>query len=279
MKIAAHYRPNDRNHESLTNLKLRHFGEALGAEFSPRGKPVKDADLVITSGFQRTNAIYDAMERGVPIIVLENPVWHYGDKSRTYTWAYNGLHGGGWVPDPVDLGKRPHPKLESWKAWDSGRITIFGQVPTDKAVRGHDIQRWVEDCRSVLPDTVFRPHPIMVPSRDWKDMEPFDECLANTSLAVTFTSTVGSETVIAGIPTIACHEGSLAYPVSSHSLSDTPVSPRRVAWIHGLSWRHWSTDEPLNTEYILGGYDEARSQAELGLYDNLSNGRSQPCPR
>ncbi len=219
------------------------------------------------------------MERGVPIIILENPVWHYGNKANTYTWAYNGLHGGGFVPEPPTGRKRPHPVLQTWKEWDEGRITIFGQVPTDKAVRGHDLDAWIQQAQQVLPDAVFRPHPICVPSKYHCEMEPFEDCLSATSLAVTFSSTVGSESVIAGIPTIACNAGSLAYPVSSHSLSDTPVSPRRAEWIHELSWRHWSTDETVDTDYILGGYDEAKVQAEAGQYDNMSNGRSQPCPR
>jgi len=271
MKVAAHLRPTD----SLTNVKVRHLGEAMGAEFSPRSHPVEDSDLVITAGFQITKANADAMRRGIPIIVLENPVWHDGNKSNTYTWAYNGLHGGGWTPDCSNLAERAHPALQPWKEWDSGQTTIFGQVPTDKAVRGHDHNGWIERCQAILPSAVFRPHPIMVPSKYWADMQPFDDCLAATSLAVTFTSTVGSEAVIAGIPTISCHEGSLAYPVSSHTLSDTPVSPRRAEWIHELSWRHWHLGERPDTDYILSGYDEAKARAEAGRYDNMSNGREQ----
>ena len=217
----------------------------------------------------------DAMRRRIPIIILENPVWHYGTKSDTYTWAYNGLHGGGYVPSPDKLGSRPHPKLQAWKNWEEGDITIFGQVPTDKNVRGEDIGAWFEQARTVLPTAGFREHPILVPSKHWNEMESFSDCLARTSLAVTFTSTVGSEAVIAGIPTIAAREGSLAYPVSSHSLSDKPISPCRAEWIHGLSYRHWSVSEQVDIEYILSGYDEALAQAQRGEYDNMSNGREQ----
>jgi len=279
MKVAAHLRPlgvrGSQPFDSLTNIKVRHLGEALDAEFSTRSIPVKDSDLVITAGFQITKANADAMRRGIPILVLENPVWHEGNKCDTYTWAYNGLHGGGFVPDATNCAPRFHPPLQPWKDWESGDITIFGQMPTDKAIRGHDLPAWIRQAQSVLPDAIFREHPMCVPSKHWADMESFEDCLARTSLAVTFTSTAGSETVIAGIPTIACHEGSLAYPVCSHSLSDAPVAPCRAEWIHSLSWRHQYVGEAATTEFILSGYDEALALAQAGQYDNMSNGREQ----
>jgi len=271
MKVAAHVRPTD----SATNKKVIHLGEALGAEFAPRSHPIKDSDLVITAGFQITKANADAMRRGIPIIILENPVWHDGTKSDTYTWAYNGLHGGGFVPSATHYQRRKHPKLQPWKEWDEGDITIFGQIPTDKAVRGHDLGAWIRQAQSVLPNAKFREHPICVPSRDWGKMESFEDCLARTSLAVTFTSTVGSETVIAGIPTITCNQGSLAYPVSSHSLSDSPVAPCRAEWIHELSYRHQYIGGEPTLDYILSGYEEALALAKAGKYDNMSNGREQ----
>ena len=271
MKIAAYLRPT----ESQTNKKVIHFGEALGATFSTRYNPIPDCDLAITAGFQITRATADAMRRGIPLIILENPVWYDGDKSDTYTWAYNGLHGLGFTPDCNTYPDRPHPKLLPWKQWDEGDITIFGQVPTDKAIRGEDFDAWARTALEVLPQATYRPHPIMVPSKEWPEMELFEDCIRRTSLAVTFTSTCASETCIAGIPTIACHEGSLAYPVSSHNLSDNPITPCREEWIHSLAWRHWTTSERLNVGYILRGYDEALAQAQEGRYDNMSNGREQ----
>jgi hypothetical protein len=201
---------------------------------------------VITAGFQITEANRDAMDRGIPIIILENPVWYEGNRMEYYTWAYNGLHGLGTLPTPPER-SRPHPKLKPWKDWQSGRITVFGQVPTDKAVRGNDMQLWKQTVQAALPNSEFREHP----------------------------STIGAEAVINGIPTIACHAGSLAYPMATHNLSDEPITPCREEWIHNLSWRQWSIHEELDTEYILRGYDEAYADAQAGRYDNMSNGRPQ----
>jgi len=242
--------------------------------WSTRGRPVENSDLVVTAGFQITSANADAMGRGIPIIILENPVWYTGHRMDSYTWAYNGLHGLGYLPTPPDT-PRPHPTLKPWKEWETGQITVFGQVPTDKAVRGNDMQLWRESVKAALPTSVYREHPIMIPSKHHHKIEPFDVCLDKTSLAVTYTSTCGSEAVIAGIPTIACHEGSLAYSVASHNLSDKPITPCRDEWIHGLAWRQWTIHEKLDTNYILSGYNEARADAEAGRYDNMSNGRPQ----
>jgi len=268
MKIAAYLRSND----SRTNDRVHHFAAALGAELTYRDRPV-ECDLAIQAGFQISPAMKDAMDRDVPFIILENPVW--GKEEGNYVFSYNGLARGGTVPNCDELPFRFHPPLYSWKDWEGGQTTIFGQVENDKALRGADIYRWVEGCEEVLPRAVFRPHPVTLSRPDQANQESFEETLKKTHLAITYTSTVGSQAVIAGIPTIACHEGSLAWDVSSHSLSEAPVTPDRELWIHRLAYRHINLNEAVPVEYILSGYDEARANAEAGKYDNMSNGRPQ----
>jgi len=270
MKVAAYMRPN----ESRTNERIAHFGEALGAEITYRDNPI-NCDLAITAGFQIHPGMTAAMEQGVPIIVLETPVWHFGDKHASYTWAYNGLHGGGWTP-PVPDYERYTPHLHPWRDWEEGEITIFGQVHKDKALRGSDHAAWILSVQSALPKATYRPHPITINKFAEDQLEPFDEVMARTTLAITYTSTTGSECVIAGIPTIAVHPGSLAYEVASHTLTEAPKTPDRWDWIRKLAFRHFWTQEPVDTEYVLSGYDEARARAENGEYDNMSNGRKQP---
>ena len=71
MKIVAYARSND----SRTNDRVYHVAAALGAELTYRDNPVFDCDLAIQAGFQISPAMADAISRGIPFIILENPVW------------------------------------------------------------------------------------------------------------------------------------------------------------------------------------------------------------
>lgn len=265
MKIVAYIRAN----QSTTNDRVFHFAKALGAEVTYRENPVRDCDLAIQAGFQISPAMQDAMARDIPIIILENPVW--GKSDGIYTWAYNGLGGLGFVPKPPDE-PRAAPELSPWREWHSGQITIFGQVPNDKALRGADINEWARTVKKVVPSAKFRPHPITIDQR-FEDVEPFEDVMGRTSLAITYSSTVGAQAVIAGVPTVAMHEGSLAWDMATHTLSEAPRAPERAEWLHALSYRHIGDSVPV--QYVLGGYEEARDRASRGLYDNMSNGRPQ----
>lgn len=264
MNVVAYVRHND----SRTNDRVKHFGNALGARFSTREEPVK-CDLAIQAGFQITPAMQDAMSRGIPFIILENPVWHYGDKMETYTWGYNGLNGLGMAPSVQDKPSRPHPDLQQWKDYRSGHYTIFGQMENDKSLRGADIYEWADWMGTRYPQAAFREHPKMLSAEDEYSQEDFAACMARTSLAITFNSTVGAECVIHGIPTICYHPGSWAWEVQGTE------HPCRETWIKKLSWRHWSLNEAIDVDYILGGYKNARIQSKQGNYDNMSNGNAQ----
>lgn len=256
LKIAAYVRDNS----SRTNERVKHFGDALGARLESRERPV-ECDIAIQAGFQMSPAMRDAMDRCVPIIILENPVWHYGDKPATYTWGYNGLNGlstGGYMGNrPL----RPHPTLEPWR--DSGDRIIFGQLENDKSLRGADIYEWVEYMQTVHPEADFREHPKMLDQND-PPQESFESAMDRCGLAITYNSTVGAEALIRGIPVEVYHPGSWAWEVND-----------RRKWIHELSWRHWTVGEEIDTDYILSGFCQARAAAQNGEYDNMSNGRAQ----
>lgn len=262
MRIAAYVRGNP----SRTNERVIHFGEALGARFSTRESPIA-CDLAIQAGFQISPAMADAMSHGIPIIILENPVWDHGDKMATYVWGYNGLNNLGWAPQTPPEG-RYSPACDSWKPRGKGATIIFGQVEHDKSLRGADIYAWVEEMFLRYPNAEFREHPVMLDRDELEALEPFEDCLERCTTAVTFNSTVGAQAVIRGIVTDVYHPGSWAWPVRG-GMRD------RKEWLHDLSWRHWSTDEEIDVNWILSGYDNARAQAEQGLYDNMSNGRKQ----
>jgi hypothetical protein len=207
----------------------------------------------------------DAMDRRIPIIILENPVWHYGDKLSSYTWGYNGLNGLGMAPSCPASESRPHPPLRAERHPEEGAQIIFGQVEGDKALRGKSNAEWIEEARLEYPEAEVRPHPVMIDSR-FETLENFDDCMDRCGLAITYSSTVGAEAVIRGIKTISKHPGSWSYGYEQEG---------RENWIRRLSWRHWSTSEEIDVDWILGGYEAAKVVAEAGYYDNMSNGRDQ----
>lgn len=262
MRIAAYVRGN----ASRTNERVTHFGDALGARLSTRERPI-ECDLAIQAGFQISPAMEDAMERGIPIIILENPCWHFGDKPASYVWGYNGLNGRSWAP-PTPAEERYHPVLEPWKPINSMDTVIFGQVEHDKSLRGGDIYAWIENMQKAYPYAEVREHPVMLDRDELEHLEPFESVLMRCSHAITFSSTAGAEAVIQGITTEVYHDGSWAWPVRGGKCD-------RREWIHDLSWRHWTTDKPVDVKWILSGYDEALAKAQRGEYDNMSNGRLQ----
>lgn len=263
MRIAAYLRGN----ASRTNERVTHFGDALGARLSTRERPI-ECDLAIQAGFQISPAMEDAMERGIPIIILENPVWHFGDKPASYVWGYNGLNGGSWAPPTPVWGSRYHPTLQPWKHIHSQDTVIFGQMEGDKSLRGGDIYAWIENMQQVYPYAEVREHPNMLDRVEKEAQEPFQSVMNRCSHAITFSSTTGAEAVIQGIVTEVYHNGSWAWPVRG-GMCD------RDQWIHDLSYRHWTTDKPVDVDWILSGYDEALAKAQRGEYDNMSNGRPQ----
>jgi hypothetical protein len=250
MRIVGYLRGNNRS-----SAKVKHFGDALGAEYRLRQDPV-DADLMFQWGFGISHALNHAFENHIPFIILENPVW--GARGATYTWAYGGQNGLGIIPNTDGLPERPRPELAPWKEEETGQTTIFGQMPRDKALHGLDTNEWIKQCSAVLPESQIREHPGTLRSIG-EELQP---CLDRTNLAVTYSSTVGSETVIAGIPTIAMHPASLAWDVTTHNLSDEPIRPDREEWLHALSYRHIYRDGDVPTDFILGGYDAQRAICE-----------------
>jgi len=249
MKVAGHLRagPNKTNRrtESLCTA-LSDYG--LEVVYSERGVPVHDADLVVQTGFARSEALLDAIEREVPYIIMEASPFRTLDINEYSSWGYNGLAGGAWRPDP--------PSEERWKPElkpiHDGDTLIIGQKPTDHSLRGSDHVKWLLERFEEYPQGRFRPHPLMVAPDSLIDLE---SDLASAGLVVTYTSTAGVDARIAGCRVRVDGRGSFA----GNGDGD------REEWLHRLSWyqaKHEDYKELI--PYILSGYDEALARAENG---------------
>lgn len=253
MKIVGYVRGN-----KGSDVKVMHFGDAIGVrEYQLRSNPT-DCDLAIYWGFRPSAALSHTIETQTPFIILENPIW--GDRKETFTWAYNGQNGMGTIPDAAHMPERRKPDLQPWKS--TGETTIFGQLLGDMAVHDLDINGWINECAAILPGSHVRRHPGDYTEFRGGPLEDIEKCLARTGLAITYSSAVGSEAVIAGVPTIAMHPASLAWDVTTHNLTDEPILPNREKWLHNLSWRHIYKNEPVPVDFILKGYDALRAVHE-----------------
>ena len=221
-----------------------------------RGEGIGNADLMIQTGFGSSSALMSAIDTKTPYIIMEAPVFRSDDLMTYASWGYNGLMGGAWRPDaPTEEREKPILMPEH-----GGGQLIIGQKPTDHSLRGTDHVDWIVKKRLALPEADFRPHPLMVGKGT---MAPIEEALRDYGEVFTYSSTVGTDAVVAGCKAFADSEHS---PLRSYTGD-------REAYIHDLSW--WQAH---HTEYhrlvphILSGYDEARARMAEG-HCELPRGR------
>jgi hypothetical protein len=228
--------------QELDRVRVKYLG---------RGERDQDADLIIQTGFAVTVPLVDALNRRKPFLIMEAPYWRPDREfvMHNSSWGYNGLNGGAFR-HAAPAQSRPKPELQPMK--EVGRTVIFGQKPTDHSIDRDHID-WLLDKQRQYPTAEIRHHPLMVNGRQEALDDVFDRCYR----AVTYSSTVGCEALIAG-----CH----SEPESPLSMAYA-VEDRRE-WLHRLSWAQFSHVEYATkdvAQYVISGYEEARERAEEGL--------------
>lgn len=164
-----------------------------------------------------------------------------------------------------------------WQGWRnnaSGHILLALQLPGDASLRGVDINDWafnaIKSIRSVTDrPIVIRNHPL-ASGRAMKDHEdlarqvllnsisglkfsdgsvvPWQNDLQNAYCTVTFTSGLAIDSVLAGIPTVACDNGNFAWPFSTHYLEQIQSlqmadSDTINTWLRHLAMCQYSVQE------------------------------------
>jgi hypothetical protein len=77
-----------------------------------------------------------------------------------------------------------------------------------------------------------------------KDQRPLETDLNEAWCTVTYTSGVGVDSILAGIPVVGCHPGNFAYPLSSTIKNiEQPIMPNRQQWCADIAYVQWSLDE------------------------------------
>lgn len=248
---------------------LHKLAERLDAEERSRDD-YAGTDAYMQWGFKLTPGLQYALDNKLPYVIVD---WGYfADREHAISISFNGFHG---LSMPVRAIRRKparwHPDPLPWKT-TGDCVTVFGQLQNDRAVRGLHVETWLRDtaveaAKAYGMKAKIREHPKMRSS--WEpQLPPLDQVLDETAVAVTWTSSVGILTVLAGVPTIALHPASPAWEVSRPFLDGRVNMPNRERWLHELSWRTYpfrQMDEAA--EYILIGLAEAALPASEGKVD------------
>lgn len=252
--------PNQRSWRVLDNLRQASGGIAVN-----RNLPLDIVgDLYIQWGYRLTAALDSVIELRKPFAILDGGF--FADRDHWVSISFNGFQElGTYIPPPTHRPRHPLPRCEPWVGpKDRDVIMCFGQVPSDRSLRGLDHDAYwkakMDEIRKLYPDkrVIFRPHPKS--EKPHLDLPPLEKLFEPMYMAVTYTSTVAVQTILAGIPTVVGHEASVASPVCSFHPKDW-IYPGRADWLHGLSWRQY---EDTDIKGILERLEYGLPYAERG---------------
>jgi hypothetical protein len=223
------------------------------------------ADLYVQWSFRNTEALRCAVAQKKPFLILDGGF--FADRDSHFGLSFNGFMNLADYVEPPE-GTRPHPRPLDWNE-NGDTIVVYGQVPTDKSLRGLDHDQWVADtmreAKAAYPEyrVKFRPHPNVV-----KGQPPMEADFERMYTAVTYTSTAGVQTAVAGIRTVCMHPAAMATPVSSAELGSPIRVPGRQLWLRDLSWRQYGDDEiEAAADYIRHAFPQILSTPAKGTYD------------
>jgi hypothetical protein len=255
MKAVIHINNSEhqQQHAAWVTAGLRRHG--VNVVHAARNVPA-EGDLVVIWGWKQRIVIEAAQKRGRPILVMERA--HLPPRMEWTSCGLNGLGGRGTYARCDDAGARWREHFghldQPWTERD-GYTLICGQVAGDAAIWGCNFHAWAQDaCNAAIDrgqDVVYRPHPFAYKHQNdrWHpkgsrfSVAPLAQDLSGASQVVTYNSTAGVETVLAGVPTVVTDEGGMAWPMATHTVEDMPARPDRTEWMHGLAWTGFRPSE------------------------------------
>lgn len=258
MKAAIY--ANSASHQQGWATALRHGLErhAVAAEILPPGHPVPAVDFVACWSWRNGKPHHEAGRR---VLLMERG--YVGDRFEWTSLAWDGLNGRGKAPPVTDCGDRWRKHfaglVKPWKE-DGDCVVVMGQVPGDMSIAGVDIDAWyvaalAAAARFGLP-VFFRPHPVAM-ERGHTKMPAKGTAILRGDLAgalkqaryvLSYNSNSATDAVLAGVPTIVCDEGAMAWPVAGHGLEAEPPEPDRTSWCISIAWRQWLLEEIASGE-------------------------------
>jgi hypothetical protein len=214
-------------------------------------------------------------------LVIETPLLNRRIREENKYWRI-GVNGYLNNQGTFDLGKsvkfdrlsRLGLSFPGWKENQTGHILLMLQLPGDASLRGVNIYEWAEYVidkirQSTNKNIRIRPHPLVntrpgdefyeffwkLTSRGVKAIEysnskeiTLEEDLRSASCSIAFSSGSSIDSILNGIPTIACDPGNFAYEISSNFPEDA-TNPKKAnsdevkEWLGRLAYHQWSVEE------------------------------------
>lgn len=229
--------------------------------------------LEIRTGYGRDqkNPLFDIDRVDTYKNVLQNIYYEIGlDGLKRYANYYN-------ENSPNDRWLALNTPIKPWKhlATDSGNILIVCQTYHGLSSQHVNIFDWYRKTALTLRkltdrQIIFRQHPrntkVGREGRRRKDKEEILKCLGGSLsrfsfstkpsieedlkeafACIVFSSNAGVLSVLEGIPTFSCDEGSMAWDVSHHSLKfiNDPKTFDREQWAYNLAYSQWNCAEMI----------------------------------
>lgn len=256
MKIHV-YGANDRAHKERLMPALRGLERhGLTYEIIVNGR-VRECDLAIAWGARREAQL----KSGRRAMIVERG--YIGDRFIWTSMGFDGLNGHADFCNARVKDDRWAQHFEAYlkpqrKRCDGEHVLLIGQVYNDAALKGTNIGHWyrnvIDGIHGIGEKIVFRHHPArrshhksVVEEADdiTPDKEPLSESMAKAKWVVTFNSNVGVDATLAGVPVVACDNGSMVWGlVPSDPLVmprlDAGTEARRERWAHSMAYTQWS---------------------------------------
>lgn len=208
------------------------------------------SDFIVSWGWRKARLWHSRYRE---VLVMERG--YIGDRYKWTSLGWNGLNGRARWNAAQDDGNRLnkyYPRImRPWKKENSGYALIIGQVPGDASIHGVDIDTWYNNVYEKLIklgyDVKYRHHPLANRNKKPVPFASLDgeliKVLRGAQFVITYNSNTAVDAVVNGIPAITYDEGSMAWPVSSHKLTDKLFRGERKDWLIDLSWRQWNIEE------------------------------------
>jgi hypothetical protein len=208
--------------------------------------------------YRRGHVVHEQERLGLDTIIVETGYINRGARAdHHYAVGLNGLNGRADFKNknsPDDRAGRFISNLKPWRK-DGDHILMCGQVPWDASVQHINFQKWAQETAETIVGLtnrriIYRPHPLAKTQTPWGASESknywLEDDLENCWCVVTFNSNSGVDAIMAGIPSVACDEGSMIMPVATGlGAINTPNKPNRIQWLSDLCYAQWTPAEMM----------------------------------